>query len=118
MRQCGVFNPDDGGAFKLSIWMGWLVQLVLQIIVQPSILPGADGAAAPPTLTAFAFGMNFMPAYLDYKANSLPAEIDRSYYGLGPLPDEEEDKHKEDDDEEEVLPEQRKDGDPWTTNNA
>ena len=85
LRKAGVLDSDDGGAFVCSIWFGWFVQLVLQIMVQPSILPGAIGARAPPELAAFAFGMNFMPAYLDSKANSMPAEIDREYYGLDPL---------------------------------
>jgi hypothetical protein len=88
MRQCRVFKPNDGGAFVCSIYFGWLVQLVLQIMVQPSILPGPTSLQVPPTVTAFAFGMNFMPAYLDSKANSLPAEISREYYGLNPLPDD------------------------------
>jgi len=57
-------------------------------MVQPSILPGNPAAAAPPTLTAFGFGMNFMPAFLDSKANSLPATITREYYGLDPLPED------------------------------
>jgi hypothetical protein len=87
LRQCRVFQPNDGGAFVCSVYFGWLVQLVLQIMVQPSILPGTAFLQVPPTVTAFAFGMNFMPAYLDSKANSLPAEISPEYYGLDPLPD-------------------------------
>lgn len=82
MRQCGVLRQEDGGAFVTAIWVGWLIQLVVQILIQPSVLPGSTAAALPPTVTAFAFGMNFMPAYLDYKANSLPAEITDQYYGL------------------------------------
>jgi len=88
LRQLGVVKPQDGGAFVSSIWLGWLVQLVLQNMVQPSILPGNPAAAAPPTLTAFGFGMNFMPAFLDSKANNLPATITREYYGLDPLPED------------------------------
>lgn len=88
LRQCGVLKAEDGGAFVASIWFGWLVQLVLQIMVQPSVLPGGTAAAVPPTVTAFAFGMNFMPAYLDYKANSLPPTISRAFYGLEPVLEE------------------------------
>ena len=65
------------------------VQLVLQCLFQPASLPGALVARAPPTLTAFAFGMNFMPAFLDSKSNTIPEHnngsegIDlREYYGL------------------------------------
>ncbi|CAB9530963.1 expressed unknown protein [Seminavis robusta] len=85
LRYFGIMKPKDGGAFVCSVWFGWFVQLVLQIMVQPSILPGATAARAPPTLTAFAFGMNFMPAFLDSKAGSLPNETEiRDYYGLDP----------------------------------
>jgi len=87
LRQKGILKADDGGMFVMSIWFGWFVQLVLQIMVQPSVLIGGTAAAAPPTLTAFAFGMNFMPAYLDSKSNTLP-ELEgndlRAYYGLAP----------------------------------
>ena len=85
LRYFGVFKPNDGGAFVCSIWFGWFVQLVLQIIVQPSILPGAIGARFPPELAAFAFGMNFLPAFLDSKANSLPTEIHPEDYGFEPI---------------------------------
>lgn len=90
LKQKGFVKNEDGGAFVCSIWFGWLVQLVLQIMVQPSILPGATAARAPPTLAAFAFGMNFMPAFLDSKASSMPVELSREYYGLEPLESEKE----------------------------
>ena len=82
LRKFGILVPkEDNGIFVCMIWVGWFIQLVIQIIVQPSILPGAVAARAPPTLTAFSFGMNFMPAYLDSKAKSLPENIDADYYG-------------------------------------
>ena len=82
LRKLGIIVPrEDSGLFVCMIWAGWFIQLVVQIIVQPSILPGAAAARAPPTLTAFSFGMNFMPAYLDSKAKSLPENIDADYYG-------------------------------------
>jgi len=82
LRKLGILVPkEDSGLFVSMIWMGWFIQLVIQIIVQPSILPGAAAARAPPTLTAFSFGINFMPAYLDSKAKSLPETLDADYYG-------------------------------------
>ena len=81
VRKLGWIPKEDGGAFVCSIWVGWLIQLVLQIMVQPSVLAGATAARAPPTLTAFAFGMNFMPAYLDSKAKLLPGNMTPDYYG-------------------------------------
>ena len=102
LRYFGVLKAQDGGLFVSSIWFGWIVQLILQIMVQPSILPGAVAARAPPTLTAFAFGMNFMPAFLDSKANGMPAETDRAYYGL----DENEENHSENNTSENLSDEQ------------
>lgn len=89
LKRYGLLVPaQDGGAFATSIWTGWLIQLVIQVIVQPSILPGAVAARFPPELAAFAFGMNFMPAYLDAKSNSLPNEIEPEYFGQESLDDE------------------------------
>ena len=82
LRQFKVVDPRDGGMFATSIWFGWLLQLALQIMAQSMSLPGKTLAAFPPTVTAFAFGVNFMPAYLDSKANQIPEKISPEYYGL------------------------------------
>lgn len=85
VRRVGVTVPQkhrhgDGQAFVCSVWSGWFIQLVLQCIVQPSIIPGATATGAPPTLVAFAFGMNFMPAFLASKSQSLLDVIRPDYY--------------------------------------
>lgn len=84
LKRYGVCTArQHGGAFVTSIWMGWLIQLVLQIIVQPAILPGAEAAGFSPELAAFSLGMNFMPAYLDSKSQGLAATIGERYYHYG-----------------------------------
>jgi hypothetical protein len=83
LRKFGVVSRNDGGAFVCSIWFGWIVQLALQALVQPGVLPGPNAIGEPPELTAFCFGMNFMPAYLDSKSRSLPQSIAPDYYGEG-----------------------------------
>jgi len=85
MRQFGVLHAaDSDGAFPVSIWFGWLVQLAMQIITQPGSLPGGAAAANAPTVAAFAFGLNFMPAYLDSKARNTPDVLGPEYYGIAP----------------------------------
>ena len=80
LRKLGVVS-QEGGIFATSIWAGWFLQLVLQIVVQPSYLADLGATRAPPELAAFAFGMNFMPAYLDSKGQELPNIIEPEYYG-------------------------------------
>jgi len=82
-RSVGILD-FGGGVFQMSVWFGWLVQLVLQIITQPSSFPGGMVAPIAPTVAAFAFGLNLMPAYLDSKASSMPEDVMTSrYYGRG-----------------------------------
>ena len=82
LRKLGVVVvSQEGGLFATSIWVGWFLQLVLQIVVQPSYLADIGATRAPPELAAFAFGMNFMPAYLDSKGQELPDIIEPDYYG-------------------------------------
>ena len=82
MRKLGWVSRN-GNAFVWSIWFGWIAQLVIQILVQPSILPGLTSLREPPELTAFCFGVNFMPAFLDSKSRSLPESIEPQYYSEG-----------------------------------
>jgi len=82
LRQLGCVSRN-GSAFVCSIWFGWVVQLVIQCLVQPSILPGLVSVREPPELIAFCFGMNFMPAYLDSKSRSLSPCIRPDYYAEG-----------------------------------
>lgn len=68
------------GNFQIAIGLGWLLQLALQVLGQPSTVPGSAGLA--PTTAALSFGLNLMPAYLDWKAYSTLEEIELDYYGL------------------------------------
>ena len=82
LRKVGWISRN-GNVFVWSIWFGWMAQLVIQILVQPSILPGVASLREPPELTAFCFGLNFMPAFLDSKSRSLPESIEPQYYSEG-----------------------------------
>jgi len=74
-------SNSDNYSLQASIAFGWLTQLVLQIVTQVGVLPAAAAGLAP-VITAFAFGLNLMPAWLEYKARSVAETIDPGYYGL------------------------------------
>jgi hypothetical protein len=50
--------------------------------VQASYPEGDVGAGLVPTVAAFSFSLNLMPAYLDFKARTVPERITEEYYGL------------------------------------
>jgi len=78
-----VSANDNYHSFQLSMAFAWLLQTVLQAVVQLAPLPAAFAAVASP-IAAFAFGLNLMPAFLDYKARSVPesAEAIMIQYGI------------------------------------
>jgi|UniRef100_A0A8J9SJ44 hypothetical protein len=78
----GIFGTNDQ-SFQMSMFVGWFLQLVLQVLVQVGYVPGDGLAVAAPSITALSLGLNLMPAYLDYKARTLPEEIPTTYYGTG-----------------------------------
>lgn len=92
-RARGFLVPGESWSrdvsYQASIGLGWFLQLVLQVIVQPASLPPQFAAAAP-AVAALSLGLNLMPAFLDYKARNLPAypQTLLSYYGLEESHDE------------------------------
>jgi hypothetical protein len=74
-----VFGENDK-SYQISMFIMWVCQVVMQAITQTSYLPGDAAAVASPTIVAISFGLNMMPAYLDYKSRSTPAEITPEYY--------------------------------------
>lgn len=79
----GVGGAEDC-KFQSTIYLGWFLQFVLQFLVQIGYLPGDALSDAVATLTAYSFGLNLMPAYLDYKCRTIPAKIEPSYYSISP----------------------------------
>lgn len=71
--------------YQASMFVAWLLQLLLQVIVQIRILPGGTLASAVVQVTAVTFGLNLMPAYLDYKARSMSNEMAKDDYGTAVL---------------------------------
>lgn len=83
----GFFKADkkEDSSYTLSVMSSWFVQFTLQVVTQISYLPGATNAAALASITALSFGLNMMPAYLDFKSRSTPETIEPEYYGLEPV---------------------------------
>jgi len=44
-------------------------------------LPGGAESQALAAITALSFGLNLMPAYLDFKSRTTPKEIGEEYFG-------------------------------------
>jgi len=78
----GLGERNNCLTFQASILMGWFVQFILQIVFQVGFLPGGEQSQALAAITALSLGLNLMPAYLDFKANTVPEEINADYYGL------------------------------------
>ena len=76
--QIGVFFERD---FATAMFAAWVLQVILHVLVQVGYVPGGGAVGAAPTITGFSVGLNLMPAYLDFKGRSLPAEISPEYYG-------------------------------------
>lgn len=75
-----LFFFEDDYSYQGSIAFGWILQLSLQIFSQVGYLPGDMAAAAPAVIATLSFGLNLMPAYLDYKARDTPEMISKEYY--------------------------------------
>lgn len=83
LRTFGYFvKTGQEHYFTLGMGVGWLAQLGLQILPQIGVIPGSVLAGLSATVTAFGFGLNLMPAYLDYKTRTTMETIIPEYYGL------------------------------------
>jgi hypothetical protein len=80
-RSFGVHSGPSDNIYQLSMGGQWIVVLVLQVIMQIAYFP-SDGK--PIELAAFvaamSFGINMMPAFLDYKMRAAPEVIPQGYY--------------------------------------
>ena len=73
-------GPDDI-LFAFSMAFQWLSMIVVQIIVQMGLLPGAELADMVSMVAAMMFALNLMPPYLDYKMRNTLQDIPIDYYG-------------------------------------
>jgi hypothetical protein len=81
MLGVGYFGENDM-SYQISIFMGWFIQFLFQVVVSPGIVPGATLADAPAAIACISFGLNVMPAFLDFQARANSDVIDPSFYGM------------------------------------
>jgi hypothetical protein len=71
----------NNNRFQILAMIGWLLQFILQYIVQISYVEGNEISAALPSLVLYSFGMNILPPFLDYKMRTTPTSLNDYYYG-------------------------------------
>jgi hypothetical protein len=79
MLTGGSFSGDIS-LFQVSMFVGWFLQVTLQIITQVSYSAGGAFAPAAPTIFCLSFGLNLMPAFLDFKMRNTPETILPEFY--------------------------------------
>ena len=78
----GFPESEDSYTYQISIFIGWFLQFVLQAVTQVGYLPGGDASQAVAIITSLSVGLNLMPAYLDFKAHTMPEVFKAGYYTL------------------------------------
>jgi hypothetical protein len=76
-----VGGPNDR-SFQVSMFFGWFIQVTLQIITQVSYSKGGMFAPAAPTIFCLSFGLNLMPAFLDFKVRNTPETMLPEFYDM------------------------------------
>lgn len=79
-RSRGFHLGPTDCSFQISSLFQWVLVLSLQIVAQIGYLEGGTMAAAAPTIAAMSLGLNLMPAFLDHKMRTLPAQFPDDYY--------------------------------------
>jgi hypothetical protein len=81
MFRVGYFGENDM-SYQISIFVGWFIQFLFQVVVSPGIAPGGALADAPAAIACISFGLNVMPAFLDFQARANTDTIDPSFFRL------------------------------------
>uniref|UniRef100_A0A7S2UB49 Uncharacterized protein n=1 Tax=Attheya septentrionalis TaxID=420275 RepID=A0A7S2UB49_9STRA len=81
-RMGKLVGGKDDHSFQIACGIMWICMLVLELMVQVAYAPGPMMGGAAPTRACIIFGLAFMPAYLDAKTRTTPAELPPSYYSM------------------------------------
>jgi hypothetical protein len=81
-RMGKLVGGKDDHSFQIACGIMWIFMLVLELMVQIAYAPGPMMGGAAPTRACIIFGLAFMPAYLDAKTRTTPAELPPSYYSM------------------------------------
>jgi len=81
LKLGGLGQDKTCYAYQISVFIGWFLQFALQVLTEVSYLPGGAESQALAAITTISVGLNLMPAYLDYKARTVPEKFDADYFG-------------------------------------
>ncbi|KAL3781848.1 hypothetical protein ACHAWO_009214 [Cyclotella atomus] len=71
--------PERNHMFQALCLFTYLSMISMQNLSQIAYAPGGEAAALAPTLACVYFGIAFMPAFLDWKMNRIPENLDGYY---------------------------------------
>jgi len=71
--------PARNIMFQVLCLFTYISMISMQNLSQISYAPGGEAAALAPTLACVYFGIAFMPAFLDWKMNHVPENLERYY---------------------------------------
>ena len=71
--------PARNKLFQGLCLLTYVCMISMQDLGQLSYAPGGDAAALAPTLACVYFGIAFMPAFLDWKMNNVPENLEGYY---------------------------------------
>jgi hypothetical protein len=84
-RSFGVVNAGRfDHRFQILLGLQWLAMFGAQAVAQVAYSKGTLDAGMSPAIACLSFGMNALPAFLDYKMRQLPDTIPESFYELPP----------------------------------
>ncbi len=72
-------GPNNNN-FQILALIGWVLQLILQYIVQIGYVEGNANSAALTSLALYSFGISILPPFLDYKMRTTPISFNEEYY--------------------------------------
>lgn len=81
MLRIGYFGDNDM-SYQVSVFVGWFIQFLFQVVVSPGIVPGGMLADAPAAIACISFGLNVMPAFLDFQARANPDKFEPEFFGI------------------------------------
>ncbi|CAB9506973.1 expressed unknown protein [Seminavis robusta] len=81
-RSVGYHSGPNDYYYQIILTAQWVAVLTLQVVAQIAYAPEGELALAAPTVAAMSLGINLMPAFLDQKMRTLPAQFDANYSAL------------------------------------
>jgi hypothetical protein len=73
-------EPARNMLFQVLCLFTYICMISMQDLSQVAYAPGGEAAALAPTLACVYFGLVFMPAFLDWKMNNVPENLEGYYH--------------------------------------